>query len=112
MGGCSLRIWLQKDAYIVLGSLHLSTDALRNRKPELCPGLTVCICRQEQKQQQRPRPVPRSRCHDQAASKQPVPLCPSPAVPAPRLSPRPPGRAPRLPRVPLPPSPSCCMHAT
>ncbi|MQL68492.1 hypothetical protein Taro_000791 [Colocasia esculenta] len=26
--------------------LHLSTDALRNRKPELCPGLTVCICRQ------------------------------------------------------------------
>ncbi|MQL67859.1 hypothetical protein Taro_000087 [Colocasia esculenta] len=30
------------------GSLHLSTDALRNRKPELCPGLTVCICRQEE----------------------------------------------------------------
>ncbi|MQL76425.1 hypothetical protein Taro_008815 [Colocasia esculenta] len=47
MGGCSLRNWLQKDAYIVLGSLHLSTDALRNRKPELCPGLSVCICRQD-----------------------------------------------------------------
>ncbi|MQL83387.1 hypothetical protein Taro_015874 [Colocasia esculenta] len=28
-------------------SLHLSTDALRNGKPELCPGLTVCICRQQ-----------------------------------------------------------------
>ncbi|MQL77445.1 hypothetical protein Taro_009853 [Colocasia esculenta] len=33
------------DAHVP-GSLHLSTDALRNRKPELCPGLTVCICRQ------------------------------------------------------------------
>ncbi|MQL77070.1 hypothetical protein Taro_009464 [Colocasia esculenta] len=25
MGGCSLRIWLQKDAYIVLGALRLRT---------------------------------------------------------------------------------------
>ncbi|MQL83215.1 hypothetical protein Taro_015703 [Colocasia esculenta] len=37
--GDSTTIWAES-------SLHLSTDALRNRKPELCPGLTVCICRQ------------------------------------------------------------------
>ncbi|MQM08789.1 hypothetical protein Taro_041648 [Colocasia esculenta] len=29
-----------------LGNLHLSTGALRNTKPEFCPGLSVCICRQ------------------------------------------------------------------
>ncbi|MQM19936.1 hypothetical protein Taro_052948 [Colocasia esculenta] len=28
------------------GNFHLSTGALRNTKPELCPGLPVCICRQ------------------------------------------------------------------
>ncbi|MQM01598.1 hypothetical protein Taro_034355 [Colocasia esculenta] len=41
MGGGSLRIWLQKDAYIVLGNFHLSTGALRNRTLEFCPGLTL-----------------------------------------------------------------------
>ncbi|MQM12088.1 hypothetical protein Taro_045003 [Colocasia esculenta] len=35
----STSIWAES-------SFHLSTDALRNRKPELCPGLSVCICRQ------------------------------------------------------------------
>ncbi|MQM21287.1 hypothetical protein Taro_054325 [Colocasia esculenta] len=41
------RPWYHEiEQYCKDGSLHLSTDALRNRKLELCPGLTVCICRQ------------------------------------------------------------------
>ncbi|MQM15027.1 hypothetical protein Taro_047961 [Colocasia esculenta] len=39
MDGDSTMIWAENN-------FNLSTGALRNTKPELCPGLPVCICRQ------------------------------------------------------------------
>ncbi|MQL76910.1 hypothetical protein Taro_009309 [Colocasia esculenta] len=55
MGGCSLRNWLQKDAYIVLGKgggrggrKHPSGAGFGNPKSEVSVGCrqAVCICRQ------------------------------------------------------------------
>ncbi|MQL90101.1 hypothetical protein Taro_022687, partial [Colocasia esculenta] len=55
MGGCSLRIWLQKDAYIVLGKgggrggrKHPIGAGFGNPKSEVFVGCrqAVCICRQ------------------------------------------------------------------
>ncbi|MQM22755.1 hypothetical protein Taro_055812 [Colocasia esculenta] len=56
MGGCSLRIWLQKDAYIVLdkgggrgGRKHPIGAGFGNPKSEVSVGCrqAVCICRQK-----------------------------------------------------------------